>query len=75
MRTPASKLKLGASLAIKAPAEIDRLPYTPAFEMLFEEWKTNPHGSNDRNECWWCMNSARKRGMVKKYRQHDPGTN
>ncbi|MCG3125528.1 MAG: hypothetical protein CHACPFDD_00352 [Phycisphaerae bacterium] len=58
----ARQLRTAAELARTAPP-LDRLPYTPAFDLLHEQLSATV-GPLRKDQSWHCFLSARKRGWV-----------
>lgn len=64
----ANQISAAAEIARRSPLPLDRLPYTPAFDYLFEQLVTRV-GELTRNQAWHCFTSARKRGLLKTRRR------
>lgn len=57
-------LDIAIRIAEHSPISIDRLPYTPTFDMLAVEFRRLYTKPLTDSEIWLALLSARKRGMV-----------
>jgi hypothetical protein len=61
--TIARYLELAAQTLVELPVPLDRLPYTPAFEIVYGRFTEVSGAALSRHDVWWYLLSARKRGL------------
>jgi hypothetical protein len=61
--TIARYLELAAQTLAELHVPVDRLPYTPEFEIVYGRFTEACGAALSRHDVWWYLLSARKRGL------------
>jgi hypothetical protein len=61
--TIARHLELAAQTLTELHVPLDRLPYTPEFEVVYGRFTEVCGAALSRHDVWWYLLSARKRGL------------
>ncbi len=62
-------LGLAAQILAELHAPLDRLPYTPEFEIVYGRFTEASGATLSRHDVWWYLLSARKRGLGRALRR------
>jgi hypothetical protein len=66
-------LEIAAQIPAELPVPLDRLPYTPEFDMVYLRFTEISGTTLSQHDVWWFLLGARKRGLVRAMRRHRSG--
>lgn len=63
-------IEFAAQILAELRVPLDRLPYTPEFEIVYGRFTEFFGATLSRHDVWWYLLSARKRGLGRASRRH-----
>ena len=64
MRFPRKLLLAAVDVVRRGGVPIDRLPYTPRFDALYAQFRSDTGSTLTAHEFWWLLQGIRKRGWL-----------
>ena len=67
----ARHLQIAARIVAELPVSLDRIPYTPEFDLAHERLQREIGLKLTKHESWWKLQDVRKRGLASRPRGED----